>query len=99
MTTINFLNDDRHFEGYCGPISLSDRILNIMKLMDLKLSTLILRFYLMMAIVIGAGFLGQWWLAILSLPVFFSALMGIKFSHLTVQKKKQLAGKHEWQHS
>ena len=51
-----------------------------MKLFQVDFSTLILRFYLIMAIVIGAFFLGQPWLAALSLPVFFITLMGIKFS-------------------
>jgi hypothetical protein len=51
-----------------------------MKLLNLSITSLILRFYLLMAIVIGAGFSGYWAIAILALPVFFSALMGIKIS-------------------
>ncbi len=51
-----------------------------MKLFNVTFSTLIIRFYLMMAIVIGAFFVGYPWLAILSLPVFFITLMGLKFS-------------------
>lgn len=50
-----------------------------MKFLDLSLSTLMLRFYLMMAVVIIAGFSGLWFLSILALPIFFSALMGIRF--------------------
>jgi 1,4-dihydroxy-2-naphthoate octaprenyltransferase len=50
-----------------------------MKAFQLKISTLLLRFYLMMAIVVIAGFTGQWWLAVLSLPVFISAILGIQF--------------------
>ena len=51
-----------------------------MKLFQVDFSTLILRFYLLMAIVIGAFFIGQPWLAALSLPVFFITLMGMKFT-------------------
>jgi hypothetical protein len=49
-----------------------------MKLLDLSIASLIFRFYLLMAIVIGAGFSGYWAISLLALPVFFSALMGIK---------------------
>ncbi|MBK9982289.1 MAG: hypothetical protein IPP15_07675 [Saprospiraceae bacterium] len=49
-----------------------------MKLLDLSITSLILRFYLLMAIVVGAGFSGYWAISLLALPVFFSALMGIK---------------------
>ena len=51
-----------------------------MKLFHLNFASLILRFYLLMAIVIGAYFIGYPILAILSLPVFISAMMGIKFT-------------------
>lgn len=51
-----------------------------MTLFNISFSTLIIRFYLMMAIVIGAFFLGYPWLAALSLPVFFITMMGLKFS-------------------
>ena len=54
--------------------------IKIMKLLNLSVTTLILRFYLLMAIVIGAGFSGYWAIALLALPVFFSALMGIKIT-------------------
>ena len=51
-----------------------------MKLFELNMTTLMLRFYLLMGIVIGAGFSGYWSLALLALPVFFSALVGLKIS-------------------
>lgn len=51
-----------------------------MKAFELSIGTVILRFYLMMMIVIVAGFIGQWWLAILALPVFMSIMAGISFS-------------------
>lgn len=50
-----------------------------MKAYELKVSTIILRFYLMMLIVIGAGFIGQWWLAALALPILISIMLGITF--------------------
>lgn len=58
-----------------------------MKLLDLSLTSLILRFYLLMVIVIIAGFSGYWAIAFLALPVFFSALMGIKIRMPKVQVK------------
>ncbi|MFN7118522.1 MAG: hypothetical protein ACK4TA_17120 [Saprospiraceae bacterium] len=58
-----------------------------MKAFELSLGTVILRFYLMMLIVIAAGFIGQWWLAVLALPVFLSIMAGITFSG----KRKQEA--------
>lgn len=51
-----------------------------MKLFSLNFGTLILRFYLLMAIVIGAFFLGIPALALLALPVFFVSMMGVKFA-------------------
>ncbi len=50
-----------------------------MKLFNLNFSTLILRFYLMMGIVIGAFFAGIPWLSFLALPIFFASMMGIEF--------------------
>ena len=70
-----------------------------MKLLQLNIGTLILRFYLVMAIVIGAGFAGHWWLAILALPVFYSALIGIKFAWPLLRNKPKSAKVHKWQHS
>ena len=70
-----------------------------MKMLELSVSTLILRYYLVMAIVIGAGFLGQWWLAILALPVFYCSLMGIKFNKPLKRTKSESVKVHEWQHS
>ncbi|HZV68936.1 MAG TPA: hypothetical protein VFG10_05300 [Saprospiraceae bacterium] len=49
-----------------------------MKLFSLSVPALILRFYLLMGIVIGAFFAGFPWVAILALPVFLSAMMGLQ---------------------
>jgi hypothetical protein len=48
-----------------------------MKPFELSIGGLLLRFYLMMAIVIAAGFIGQWWVAIFALPILVSAMSGI----------------------
>ncbi|MEM6395725.1 MAG: hypothetical protein AAF741_05210 [Bacteroidota bacterium] len=49
-----------------------------MKCFNISLTTVLLRFYLMMAIVLIAGFSGVWWLAILALPVFISNMIGLQ---------------------
>ena len=45
----------------------------------LNLVGLMIRFYLMMAVVIVAGFVGNWWISLLALPIFLSALGGMNF--------------------
>ena len=50
-----------------------------MKAFEAKFETVIMRFYLMMAVVIFAGFTGVWWLAVLALPIFLSSMMCVKF--------------------
>ena len=50
-----------------------------MKAFEAKFTTVIMRFYLMMAVVIVAGFTGFWWLAVLALPIFLSSMMCVKF--------------------
>jgi hypothetical protein len=44
----------------------------------LSFAGVVIRFYLMMAVVILAGFSGLWWLAILALPIFLSGIMAFK---------------------
>jgi 1,4-dihydroxy-2-naphthoate octaprenyltransferase len=61
-----------------------------MKYFNLSLSTLIFRFYLMMAVIIAAGFSGLWFLCILALPIFFSAMMGIQFKKQHSIKKPDM---------
>ena len=50
-----------------------------MKLYATNLAEMILRYYAMMAVIIIAGFTGQWWLAIVGFFLFFAALTGAKF--------------------
>jgi len=45
---------------------------------------ILIRFYLMMAIVIVAGFTGYWALGLLALPIFLTAILGFG------EKKKQV---------
>ena len=50
-----------------------------MKFFEASIGTIVTRFFLLMAIVIIAGFVGQWWLAILALPILLSAMTGVSF--------------------
>ena len=49
-----------------------------MKAFELNIATLMIRFYLMMAIIIISFSIGLPWLAYLAFPVFMSCLMGVK---------------------
>lgn len=53
---------------------------NVMKFFRLSLSTMMLRYYLMMAVIIVAGFTHVWVLAFLALPIFLSCLMGVRMT-------------------
>lgn len=73
-----------------------------MKLFQLKFSTLILRFYLIMAIVIVSFFAGYPILAILSLPVFISAMLGLQLRRSknalkSTVRERSFTPKHEHQ--
>ncbi len=50
-----------------------------MELFKLDLVSLMIRFYAVVAVVLIAGFSGFWWLALLSVPIFLSALAAVKF--------------------
>ncbi len=50
-----------------------------MKYFAVDLGTMMMRYYLMMAIIIVAGFTGTWLLAYLAVPVFLSAILGVGF--------------------
>ena len=51
-----------------------------MKLFELSLQGMIVRFYLMMTVVIAAGFSGYWAFALLALPIFISGMVGLTFN-------------------
>lgn len=69
-----------------------------MKLFGLSLETLMIRFYLLMLVVIVAGFTGLWWLAFLALPIFFSALMGMTLEKKVTIRHKQAEARQERSH-
>ena len=46
---------------------------------ELSVGGVMIRFYVMMAIVIGSVLSGQSWFAILALPVLLSIMLGVKF--------------------
>lgn len=48
-----------------------------MKMFEAKFGTIVLRYYLMMAVVVGAFFFDLPFLAILAIPIFLSAMMGV----------------------
>ena len=48
-----------------------------MRFFELSIYGWFLRLILMMAVVIIGGFTGQWWIGLLALPIFLSALLGV----------------------
>jgi hypothetical protein len=54
---------------------------------NLTMGEMIARYFLMMAIVIFAGFSGIWWLAVLALPTLLSAISGFCPIKYLLQKK------------
>ena len=56
------------------------------EILTIKVETLMIRFYLMMGIIIAAGFMNVWPLALFGLPVFLSALLGVRL--VTKEKAK-----------
>lgn len=50
-----------------------------MKYFEATFGTIVNRFFLMMVVIILAGFIGQWWIAFLAFPILMSAMMGINF--------------------
>jgi len=58
-----------------------------MKLFELTLPGMVIRFYLMMVVVITAGFTGFWAIALLALPIFLSGMVGMTF----IQNNKHIS--------
>lgn len=50
-----------------------------MKAFESNFTNVIIRFYVMMGVVIIAGFTGLWWLAVLALPIFLTGMMSVRF--------------------
>lgn len=57
---------------------------------NLPFPTIVLRFYLMMLVVVIAGFTGQWWFATLSLPIFLSIMLGYTFKKSNSGKVRKM---------
>lgn len=49
-----------------------------MKLYSINVGVMIIRFYIMMAIILFAGFTDNWWLSIFAFVIFFATLLGLK---------------------
>ncbi len=64
-----------------------------MKMFTLPFDKLILRFYLLMAVVIVPFFMGVPILALLALPVFLSALLGVEFTSGPMSKVRRMKKK------
>lgn len=63
------------------------------KFFNLNFGTVLLRFYLMMGVVIAAGFSGFWLIGLLALPIFLSIMLGLSFRLGSFEKqgiKKQI---------
>ena len=60
-----------------------------MKFFEASIGTIVVRFFLIMAIVIVAGFLGQWWLSLIALPVLIGAMLGISFKSSSKKAAKR----------
>lgn len=61
-----------------------------MKFFEADVVTLVLRLYLMMAVVIGAFVSGLYFLAILALPIFLSVMTGVKIELFKKEKKTHM---------
>jgi len=57
------------------------------KFFNLNFGTVLLRFYLMMGVVIAAGFSGYWFFALLALPIFLSIMLGLSFRFSWFEKQ------------
>ncbi len=47
-----------------------------MEAQNVSISEAVVRYFLMMAVIVVAGFAGTWWLALLALPLFLTAITG-----------------------
>ena len=58
-----------------------------MKYFQASFANVLIRFYLMIAVALVAGFANIPWLGLLCIPIFLTAMMGIKFDRGTTNKK------------
>lgn len=57
------------------------------ELLNLGFGSVVFRYYLMMAVVVVAGFAGIWPLALLALPIFISAILGLSVRFVKEEAK------------
>lgn len=60
-----------------------------MKYYEASIGTIVIRFFILMAIVILAGFISQWWIAFLALPILLSAMAGVSFKSDKMKSAKE----------
>ena len=81
MTYIKGNADSHHIWTYMMLLICTKPFNTItMKLFRLDFASLLVRYYLLMAVVLIAGFTGMWWLAFLGLPIVLSCLAGCVFN-------------------
>ena len=68
-----------------------------MKYFKASFATVLIRFYIMIAVALIAGFASIPWLGILCVPIFLSAMLGVQFefgtSNKTVSTSKRISSK------
>jgi hypothetical protein len=55
---------------------------------EANFAKILTRFYLMMGVVLVAGFTGYWLLGLLALPIFLTAILGLGNKKVTVKTAK-----------
>jgi hypothetical protein len=69
-----------------------------MKILNLKISTMIMRLHLMSAIMVTLGFLGFLYAGIIiGMLIFLATLMGIRFNQLNPFRHVSRSDEYEWQ--
>jgi len=66
-----------------------------MQAFESNFENVVKRFFLMMAVVLIGGFSGQWWLAVLALPIFLSAILSVSFFPQKEKEGKEVRMKSE----
>ncbi len=92
MTNINRRIDLRQRGGAgAGRALWYKQTITAMRCFAIPIYECILRYYLMMAVVIIAGFSGLYLLALLALPIFLSAILGISFKSAPAKQAATVA--------
>ncbi len=92
MTKINRHIDFRQRGGAgTGRALWYKQTTSAMRFFAIPVYTIVLRYYLMMAVVLIAGFSGLYFLALLALPLFLSAILGISFTSAPAKEAATVA--------